>query len=366
MSRPLNRIHVAGFKSIRDQTIELRPLNVLIGANGSGKSNLIAVFELLHAIVGARLQTYIGMEAGAERLLYLGRKTTEEISLHLSFARNAYLCTLTPTAANRLVFKEETVFYHGPGHDQPSSEFLGSGHEESRLHEKSQARKGRTIADHVIDAFRSWRVYHFHDTSRSSKIKTPSKIADNRWLREDASNLAAYLFLLKSRHSDHYRNIVEVIRLAAPFFLDFQLEPNRLSPEMIGLEWRQRDSDAYFDAHALSDGTLRFICLATLLLQPELPSTILLDEPELGLHPYAVHLLADLLKSTATRTQVVVATQSVTLVDQFEPEDLLIVDRVEGASEFRRPSEIDLTEWLEDYTLGDLWQKNVFGGRPRR
>jgi predicted ATPase len=168
------------------------------------------------------------------------------------------------------------------------------------------------------------------------------------------------------RHPDHYRNIVEVVRLAAPFFDDFQLEPSRLKPELIGLEWRQRDSDAFFDAHGLSDGTLRFICLATLLLQPALPSTILLDEPELGLHPYATHLLADLLKSTSTRTQVVVATQSLTLVDQFEPEDLLVADRVDGGSEFRRPSERDLAEWLEEYTLGELWQKNVFGGRPRR
>jgi predicted ATPase len=364
MGRPLNGIHVSGFKSIRDQTIEFRPLNILIGANGSGKSNLIGVFELLHATVEGRLQTFIGVEDGAERLLYSGRKKTDEISLHLKFARNEYLCVLTPTAGNRLVFKEETVFFQGPGYDRPFNEFLGSGHEESRLLTKGRERK--TIADHVVAALRSWRVYHFHDTSRSARVKALTKIGDNRWLREDASNLAAYLYLIKSRHSDHYRNIVEVIRLAAPFFQDFQLEPSRLNPEMIGLEWRERDSDAYRDAHALSDGTLRFICLATLLLQPELPSTILLDEPELGLHPYAIHLFADLLKTAASKTQVLVATQSVTLVDQFDPEDLLIVDRVAGASEFRRPSAADLTAWLEDYTLGELWQKNVFGGRPRR
>ena len=129
---------------------------------------------------------------------------------------------------------------------------------------------------------------------------------------------------------------------------------------------RERDSDAYFNAHSMSDGTLRFVCLATLLLQPTLPETILLDEPELGLHPYAIRVLAELLQSASATTQVIVSTQSVSLVNQFSPEDLLVVEREAGNTVFKRPKSEDIQNWADDYGLGDLWEKNVIGGRPVR
>ncbi|HZI07942.1 MAG TPA: AAA family ATPase, partial [Archangium sp.] len=161
-----------------------------------------------------------------------------------------------------------------------------------------------------------------------------------------------------------YRRIVSTIRLVAPFFDDFRLRPSPFNEQKIQLEWSERNSDAYFNAHALSDGTLRFICLATLLLQPNLPSLILIDEPELGLHPYAIQVLAGLVRSASEKTQVILSTQSVTLVNQFEPEDLVVVDRANGESLFRRLSSEDTQDWLEGYSLGELWEKNVFGGRP--
>ena len=210
----------------------------------------------------------------------------------------------------------------------------------------------------------SWVVYHFHDTSESARIKQTGDIADNQVLRPDASNLAAFLFLLKEKHPDHYAGIVDRIRMVAPFFDDFLLRPQPLNEEKIRLEWKERGSDAYFNAHALSDGTLRFICLATLLLQPSLPSIVLLDEPELGLHPYAIAVLADLLRDAATKTQVVASTQSVSLVNQFEPKDVIVVEREGPETTFRRLDQADMAQWLEEYTLGELWEKNVLGGRP--
>lgn len=213
---------------------------------------------------------------------------------------------------------------------------------------------------------RSWKIYHFHDTSNSAKVKRTVNLNDNRRLREDASNLAAYLYFLKEKEPAYYRNIVDTVRMVAPFFDDFDLRPNSLNPDKIKLEWRERGSDAYFDANSLSDGTLRFISLVTLLLQPpgRLPSTILLDEPELGLHPYAITILANLLRSAAEHTQVIVATQSVTLVNQFEPDDIIVVDRVKDQSVFVHLGAAEIDSWLDDYGLGDLWEKNVFGGRP--
>jgi predicted ATPase len=183
-------------------------------------------------------------------------------------------------------------------------------------------------------------------------------------LRADGSNLAAILYWMKSKYADHYQNIVDGVRLVAPFFDDFILEPSHENGEMIRLEWEERGSDNYFNAAALSDGTLRFMCLATLLLQPSLPSIVLLDEPELGLHPYAITILAELLRGASTKTQVIVSTQSVTLVNQFEPQDVIVVEREGGQSVFKHVEAEQMDKWLDDYGLGDLWEKNVLGGRP--
>jgi predicted ATPase len=222
------------------------------------------------------------------------------------------------------------------------------------------------VAYYVLKALNSWQVYHFHDTSASARVKQTGDLHDNLFLRPDASNLAAYLYLLRETKQAYYRNIVETIRLAAPFFGDFVLRPSPFNPEKIRLEWQERGSDLLFGPHALSDGTLRFICLVTLFLQPpdRLPTTIVLDEPELGLHPYAIALLADMVHSASQHTQVILATQSVTLVNQFQPEDILVVDRDQGKTVFRRLAEEEMTAWLEDYDLGDLWEKNLLGGRP--
>ena len=189
-------------------------------------------------------------------------------------------------------------------------------------------------------------------------------MADNVELKPDAGNLAAYLYRLRKTAPLAFRSIEETVRLVAPFFDRFELRPDRLNEKKIQLEWRERGSDDYFDADTLSDGTLRFICLATLLLQPDLPSLLLIDEPELGLHPFAINLLASLLQSAAERTQVVVSTQSVTLVNQLAPEDMIVVDRQGRESIFRRPTAEQIADWLDDYSLGELWEKNVLGGRP--
>ena len=157
-----------------------------------------------------------------------------------------------------------------------------------------------------------------------------------------------------------------MVRLVAPFFDDFSLRPLPENKDLIKLEWMERNSDYPFLASHLSDGTLRFICLATVLLQPDPPDLILIDEPELGLHPYALNILADLIKSASTKSQIVISTQSVSLVNQFEVEDILVVDRYNGETTIRRLVEEELVDWLNDYSLGELWEMNIFGGKPSR
>ena len=337
MKKPLEQITIKGFKSIRElESFPLSSLNILIGANGSGKTNFTSAFRLLNQIVEENLQLFISQQGGADTLLYFGQKKTDQIELDLQFGNNGYNCSLVPAAGDTLVFASEQVRFHGEGYSRPFEPVLGSGQLETELLEIARYTSNITIADHVLRAIRNWRIYHFHDTSTSAKIKQRGNLGDNEILRADASNLAAFLYLLRETKEPYYRKIVATIRMVAPFFHDFNLHPDPHNREKIQLEWREIGSDTYFNAHMLSDGTLRFMCLATLLLQPNLPSTILIDEPELGLHPYAITVLAALLKSASKAVQIVVSTQSVPLVNQFSFEDIIVVDRQDQQSTFSR------------------------------
>ena len=241
---------------------------------------------------------------------------------------------------------------------------------EAKLKERKYDRGLRTshgVPHYVFEALSSWVVYHFHDTSATASVRRQREINENEFLRPDASNLAAFLYRIRETHPSQYEEIRDVVRLAAPFFADFKLRPVTNRPELIQLEWLQTDSDYPFRPSQMSDGTLRFICLATALLQPFIPSTALFDEPELGLHPYALTLLANLFQRAARRSrQVIVSTQSAPLLNEFAAEDIIVVERTEGESTFRRLDSSQLSEWLEEYSIGELWQKNVLGGRPQR
>lgn len=367
----LSKIALYGYKSIHELALELRPLNILIGANGAGKSNFISFFRFLHELLEENLRVYVATEGGTEAFLHFGQKTTPQLRFELWFDQsnilvNGYECLLTPSTADTFVFAREVAYFHNKQqYDRPYGTVLENGTGETQLNRTSETHQ---LAKHVRDALLSWRIYHFHDTSRSAPIKQLGDLGDNRFLRPDGSNLAAYLYLLRETERTHYHQIVEVVRLMAPFFRDFDLRPSPLNPHKIKLEWREQGTDHYFDAHALSDGTLRFICLATLLLQPpaNFPSLILLDEPELGLHPYALHLLAELLQRTALDTQILLSTQSVTLVNQFAAEDIIVTERDNGRSTFHRLDQETIEHWLDEYGMGDLWEKNILGGRPTR
>ena len=341
----LKSIAISGFKSFGAEVeVLLGPLNVLIGANGSGKSNFLGAFSFLQAFYSKRLNNHVMQAGGADRILHFGSRTTKQLQLRVEFDdTDAYILK----------------FFHGSGDllrpDEDDFHYLGM----QRYPDMGEDRMN------TIERLSYWRLYHFHDTGFHSPIKKTAKLHDNRLLREDGSNLASFLYLLRERHEASYRLIRNTIRQVAPFFDDFALEPAALNPDTIRLEWRHRNSDDYFDVSSLSDGTLRFVALATLLLQPaELrPGIVLLDEPELGLHPYAIAMLAAMLRSASTETQIVVATQSPGLLDHFEPEDVLVAERVGGETRFKRLEAEPLREWLEDYSLGQLWEKNHFGGR---
>lgn len=353
----LSQIKLRGFKSIRECDVELKELNVLIGPNGAGKSNFISFFCLIQQMLEGKLQLYVSKQGGPDALLHFGRKNTENLSAEIYFGKKNYKFTLEPTRDNRMIFVKEIFFLDNQGDWQG-----GSGYFESEIDSQNL---DPVLYKHFMPVMKTWRNYHFHDTSDSALIKQRHGINDNSYLRSDARNLAAFLYRLQKNFPQHYKRIVSLVRLIAPFFGDFYLRPNTDNPDYIQLEWIESGEDKPFKAHQLSDGTLRFICLATVLNQPEefLPEIILVDEPELGLHPRAIGFLASMLRSASKRTQLIVSTQSVTLVNGFSVDDLIVVNRKDGLTTFQRHNEQQFEEWLKEYTVGDLWEKNLLGGR---
>ena len=366
----LDHITIKVFKSIAAlDKLVLRPINVIIGPNGSGKSNFISFFSFLREVREGRLQEYVRRAGGAEQLLHFGSSITREIHVALSFEQgvNQYDLSLRPTDDDSLYPASETVSFWDKKRypDRPFDVDLDS-RENGREAGISNPASRRT-ANWVRQRLSRWRLYHMHDTSTNSPMRKTAQINDNAYLRPDGSNLPAFLYLLQAKHPDAYGLIRRTVQRVAPFFDDFLLRPDPLNEDSIRLAWKHKGSDQYFSAAALSDGSLRFIALATLFFQPDRyrPSVILVDEPELGLHPSAITLLASLVKQAATATQVILSTQSSLLLDHFLPEDVLVADRIDNGTQFTRLDPGPLAKWLEDYSLGQLWEKNELGGRPR-
>jgi predicted ATPase len=344
------------------------PLNVLIGANGSGKSNLIGFFKLLNWMTPApgNLQEHIGTVGGANSILHDGAAVTPQIEADLKFeteaGMNEYYIRLFHAAQDTLIFAEERYRYSRFDFGgQANWRDLGSGHRESALNKA--ATFGDETAQFILKALKRCVVYQFHNTSSTARLKQRWAMDDNYFLKEDAANLAPFLFRLREQKPKYYERITATIRQIAPFFADFELQP--VNGTVI-LQWREKGSDLIFGPHQASDGSLRLFALLTLLLQPEeqLPAVIILDEPELGMHPYAINIIAGLLRSVSTRSEVILATQSMTLLGYFEPEEIIVVDRPRRESHFRRLEAEPLKEWLQEYSLPELWEKNVIGGRP--
>lgn len=360
-NRQLTHINITGFKSIEHAEIDLNMINILIGSNGSGKTNFISVLSLLQALIAGDLQNYVARKGGPDSFLYWGRKQTEKMSVEFYFGNNGYRFALVPTANNQFMITDEAFYWNVRGWTKlpPVGNMESSWRIGTRTH----------IDEYVQPLLenQNWRVYHFHDTSDSAYVKQLQGINDNIELAADARNLAAFLYRLRETASPSYQRIVKTVQMAAPYFSDFVLRPNPLNPEKISLEWKADGSEVPFIAAQLSDGTLRFICLATLLLQPvELqPETILIDEPELGLHPYAIQLLAAMIKKVAKERQIIVSTQSVELLNEFQAADVIVVEHKDRSTTFRCVDEKRLAIWLDDdYTLGELWKHNLLGGRP--
>jgi len=370
----LDKLTVKGFKSIKElNAFKLGDLNVIIGANGAGKSNFVQIFRMLMAMTQKNLSRFILERGGADNFLFNGPKSTPTINMEFEFASlssfsagsNSYRFELTPTADEEFLISEERKYINTNWRP------YGGPSKESRLYEerneKSMNGEWNGVGHFVYESISNWMVYHFHDTGERSPMRRSEIVEDYRKLRGDAANIAPFLLHLKNEayFSSYYKKIIDAVRLVIPFFDDFRLDVRkRGEAEKVRLGWSQKGSDFPMQPYHLSDGSIRFICLATALLQPSPPSTIIIDEPELGLHPAAIVVLAELIQAASKQTQVIVATQSPALIDQFCIEDIIVMNRRDGASIFERLKEKDFSAWLDDYSVGELWSKNVIAGGP--
>lgn len=390
----LKHISIKGYKSIKELDLDLSPINVLIGANGSGKSNFISFFKLLHWMMQSpgQLQFFVGQLGGASSFLFDGASVTQHIEAKLDFEDNSnrysYFFRLANAVSDTFIFAEEKFGdlldlnlsaispISSPSVIQSDNASLNlrmknlnlvkerlsmSGHRESRLIDLTIS--GEQVAKNVFSLVQGFATYQFHDTSQTARFKQRWSVDDNQYLKEDAGNLAPFLLKIRENEPRYYQRIVETLRQITPFFADFVLSP---MGNTVLLQWREKGTDLVFSPHQASDGTLRAMALVTLLLQPpdSLPNVLILDEPELGLHPYAINVIGGLINSASNRCQVILATQSPLLVDCFDPEEIIVVERNGRESSFNRLVEADLEDWLEEYSLSELWNKNVIGGRP--
>lgn len=371
----ISHIKLSGFKSIKDISLNLNNLNVFIGANGSGKSNFISFFQMLAFYLNndEGLSEFVGRNGGAHTLLHFGLDQTKTIGAELTFntkaGSNLYGVELGTAIGDKLFFKDERVTFVSKKHPTGQIIPLGSGGSQSRLLQISEADTEYTTYNlktirTIKRIMKRWGFYQFHNTTKDARIRGASHINDSSYFRSDGGNLAAFLYLMRDRFPQIYTSIIGVTKQIAPYIDKITIEDEYAS-SFARLKWTEKAGNDYsFDASQMSDGTLRALALVTLLMQPQKPPMICIDEPELGLHPEAIMILGDLIKIASESTQIIISTQSTKLIDCFEPENIIVVDRMNGDTIYNRLDLEKYKTWFDDYSISETWDTNVFGGRP--
>jgi predicted ATPase len=367
----LKKVIIRGYKSFSPDhplEIELGDVNILLGANGSGKSNIISFFRMLNYMMGGGFQLFVEKEGTSQVFLHYGPRRTANICGELHFEDqthiNQYSFQLAYAVPDRLIITSEEVVW-GQKNRTLQKLSLEPDFKESALINGQHS--SNTTFRVIRSILSKCKAYQFHDSSPESAIRQSSPVGSANYLQAEGANLASFLYYLKENHRPNYDRIVGYIRLIMPQFRDFYLEPNEKG--YVSLKWVDIfPNDYVLLPEQFSDGTIRFIALAVLLLQPEktIPNVIIIDEPELGLHPFAISQLAGMIKEASRHAQVIVATQSPGLVDEFELHQLTILesDRERSYSTVHKLGKEELADWLKNYSLSELWDKNVIGGRP--
>ncbi|MDO5844457.1 MAG: AAA family ATPase [Methanocorpusculum sp.] len=326
MNSPLKKIIIEGYKSIKSTEIEFGDINIILGANSVGKSNIMSVIELIKSVYEGTLEKLIKESGGANAYFHYGTKNTARIKLQMIFADKKYELSIKSSADDSVEIEYETF-------------------------SKISPRKLYPIV-----------LYHFHDTGKYSPLKKSCDSGNCNYLYADGSNFPAVLYRIKNEAPDNFEKIIDTIRLVYPEFENFIFD---ISDGNISIRWSDSTVKNFeYPISAMSDGTLRFAAISTLMLQPSPPELIMIDEPELGLHPFAINVLSDLIHMASLNSQILISTQSIQLINNFEAFDILIAEYTNGGTVITRPNLEELEDWLKKYSIGEIWQRNVFGGNP--
>ena len=366
--KKISKVTIRGYKSIafdNPVTLKLGDVNILLGANGAGKSNIISFFRMLGYMMSKSFGIYVEKSGTANSLLHYGSKITPVMSGTLEFTDDksvdSYHFSLSNAAPDRLIITEESIKWHRKTENKPYEVLLEPNFKESALADSKDY-----VAKSIYWMLAYCKVYQFHDSSNEGPLRQACPVDTANYLQSHGNNLPSFLLYLRDNFADSYKRIADYVRDVVPQFQDFYLEPNN---KTISLRWIDNSATDYrFNAYQFSDGSIRFIALATLLLQPAktMPDVIILDEPELGLHPYAITQLAEMIKDASIHAQVIIATQSKDLVDHFDVDNISVVemDKNTQSTSVIHLKENDYKLWLEQYTVSELWDKNIIGGRP--
>lgn len=365
----LVQLELRGFKSIssgQPLVLNFGNINILLGANGSGKSNIISFFKMLGYMMNGSLQMFIAKNGTNQKFLHYGSKKTPCINASLKMESeqwsDVYRFSLTHAVPNRLIINfEEIECKKLTKEEKPYRQQLVSDYNECGL--LSATTEPCKMVKRILSGS---KVFQFSDSSLSSPMRQASTEESAHYLQSEGNNLASFLLFLRRNFSASYQRIVRYVRSVMPQFRDFYLEPTH---GYVSLGWMDTSGNDYvLSSDQFSDGSIRFIALATLLLQPKdtMPAVIVIDEPELGLHPYAIDQLAEMIRDASLHAQVIIATQSPALIDNFDIDDITIVERDEknDCTIAHKLDQQSYDEWLQSYTVSELWDKNVIGGRP--
>lgn len=358
-------VTIEGFRSLKNiHNLELPQLTVLIGANGAGKSTLIRFFEMLGWMLKAKnLQEFVLRHGGGDDQFFMGARKTPrihaELCLETASGHNDYRFDLAHVSAGDTVMVMNEAIRFAPGHIQNEAtwtEIDAVGKESGLLDWTTKT------AQTIVSLLRQCSTYQFHDTSINAAIHNRWDVTESFRLRSDGGNLAAVLLDLRNSDRKRYELVVKQIGRVLPTFKDFVLEEEA---GKVLLRWVGRQSDKVFGSHLTSDGSLRLFCLLTLLNLPpdRLPDVMFFDEPELGLHPHAITLVAEMFKRLSKKRQIFIATQSPYLVDCFELENIIVATANNGETVLRNLPREHYQRWLdEEYQLSEIWLQQATGG----
>ncbi len=388
-------VRIQGFRSLREVDLALSPLSVLIGPNGSGKSNFMDLLSLMGEASYGHLADGIASRGGFDNVSFKGdpgdiyvefrfppEGVFQEERAPVKFRIHLRRVGSLPKVWFEQVEKAPDEHHRNPlqlmRRDKDGCEFRSiKTRMTEELEEKALESESELAIFQVKDQdkypapykllrmLQEWTFYRDIEVGPAAPIRQPSILRPTVRLASDGSNLASVLYSIQQQHPATWKEIEEILETVYPDFHSITFPPEGGDGKVV-LRWWERpyERKTGFSANLLSDGTLKLLCLIAILKSPDPPPLICMDEPEVGLHPDWVKLVAELLQSASSRTQVIVASHSPQLVSKLDPNEIVVVEKEQGETCVQRLSEEELEKWMQQYQIGDLWLAGHFGGRP--